>query len=229
MNAELLIDHAWGWEPCTMEAIKAYRPEAKSVGSGQVLTCPYLFDRARLVVWEMADQLALELVDQGLTTDQLTLTVGYDVENLRDPVRKKQYHGEVRTDRHGRQIPRHAHGTANLEGHTASSRRITAAVLELFDRIVDESLLVRRLYLAANRVVEESAASTEAAVEQLDLFTDPERKAAQAAELAREKKLQQAMLDIKRKYGRNAILKGTNLVEGATAAERNGKIGGHRA
>ncbi len=233
VNAELLIDHAWGYEPVTMADIKAYKPEAKSVGSGQVLGCPYEFDKARMVAWEMADQLALELVGQRLATNQLTLTVGYDIDNLRDSQRRKQYHGEIKADRYGRQLPKHAHGTANLEGYTASSKRITAAILELFDRIVDKKLLIRRMYLTANRVTEENAIPQEPAMEQLDLFTDfeaeQEKKEAEAAELARERKLQEAMLDIKSKYGKNAILKGTNLVDGATAADRNGRIGGHKA
>ena len=216
-----------------MTDIKAYKPEAKSVGSGQVLTCPYEFDKARMVAWEMADQLALDLVGQRLVTDQLTLTVGYDIDNLRDPERRKQYHGQITTDRYGRQIPKHAHGTANLGEYTSSSKRITAAVLELFDRIIDRNLLVRRLYLTANRATAENDVPAETAMEQMDLFADYEatqaQKEAKAAELAREKKLQEAMLSIKNKYGKNAILKGTNLVDGATAAERNKQIGGHRA
>ena len=233
VNAELLIDHAWAYEPVTMADIKAYKPEAKSVGSGQVLTCPYEFDKARMVAWEMADQLALDLVAQRLATNQLTLTVGYDIDNLRDSQRRKQYHGEIKTDRYGRQIPKHAHGTANLEEYTASSKRVTAAILELYDRIVDKNLLIRRMYLTANRVEAEDSVSTEPAMEQLDLFTDFEavqrEKEAEAAELARERKLQEAMLGIKSKFGKNAILKGTNLVDGAIAAERNGRIGGHKA
>lgn len=216
-----------------MADIKAYKPEAKSVGSGQVLTCPYPFDKARMVVWEMADQLALDLVGQRLVTNQLTLTVGYDIDNLRDAERRKQYHGEVKTDRYGRQIPKHAHGTVNLDEYTASSKRITAAVLELFDRIVDKNLLIRRMYLAANRVTDETAVPDEPAMEQIDLFTDyaaaQAKREAEAAELARERKLQEAMLGIKSKFGKNAILKGTNLVDGATAADRNGRIGGHKA
>lgn len=220
-------------KPVAMADIKAYKPEAKSVGSGQVLTAPYSFDRARMVAWEMADQLALDLVGQRLTTNQLTLTVGYDIENLRDSQRRKQYHGEVKTDRYGRQIPKHAHGTANLEGYTASSKRITAAILELYDRVVDKNLLIRRMYLAANRVTDENDVPAEPAMEQLDLFTDyaaaRAKREAEAAELARERKLQEAMLGIKSKYGKNAILKGTNLVDGATAADRNSRIGGHKA
>ena len=168
-----------------------------------------------------------------MATNQLTLTVGYDIDNLRDSQRRKQYHGEIKADRYGRQIPKHAHGTANLEGCTASSKRITAAILELFDRIVDKNLLIRRMYLTANRVTEENAIPQEPAMEQLDLFMDfeaeQEKKEAEAAELARERKLQEAMLGIKSKYGKNAILKGTNLVDGATAADRNGRIGGHKA
>ena len=233
VNAELLIDHAWAYEPVTMADIKAYKPEVKSVGSGQVLTCPYEFDKARMVAWEMADQLALELVAQRLVTNQLTLTVGYDIDNLRDSQRRKQYHGEIKTDRYGRQVPKHAHGTANLEEYTASSKRITAAILELYDRIVDKNLLIRRMYLTANRVTAEDSIPTEPVMEQLDLFTDFEaaqrKKEAEAAELARERKLQEAMLGIKSKFGKNAILKGTNLVDGATAAERNGRVGGHKA
>ncbi len=229
VNAEILVDHAWGYEPTTMADIKAYKPEAKSIGSGQVLTAPYTFGKARMVAWEMADQLALDLVAQRFVTNQLTLTVGYDIDNLRDPKRRKQYHGEVKTDRYGRQIPKHAHGTANLEGYTASSKRITAAILELYDRIVDEKLLIRRMYLTANRVTAEADVPAEPAMEQMDLFADPVQKESEAAELARERKLQEAMLGIKSKYGKNAILKGTNLLDGATAAERNDKIGGHRA
>lgn len=229
INAELLIDHAWGYEPVTMTDIKAYKPEAKSVGSGQVLTCPYDFNKARMVAWEMADQLALDLVGQRLVTDQLTLTVGYDIDNLRDPDRKKQYQGAVTTDRYGRQIPKHAHGTANLEEYTDSAKRITAAALELFDRVVNQNLLVRRLYLTANRVAEESSVSAAPAMEQLDLFTDAEAAQAEKAALAREKKLQETMLGIKSKFGKNAILKGTNLVDGATAADRNRRIGEHKA
>ena len=229
VNAELLIDHAWGWEPCTMADIKAYQPESKSVGSGQVLQCPYGYDKARLVVREMADQLALDLVDKGLVTDQLVLTVGYDIENLKG----RAYQGEVTKDRYGRSIPKHAHGTANLEERTASSKRITAAILELYDRIVDKDLLIRRMNLTANQVTDESAVSHEPAMEQMDLFTDyaaaqAERKA-QEAELAKERKLQETMLGIKSKYGKNAILKGTNLIDGATAADRNSRIGGHKA
>ena len=228
VNAETLIDHAWGWEPVTIADVKAYKPESKSIGSGQVLQYPYGYDKARLVVREMADQLALDLVDKKLVTDQLVLTVGYDIENL-----KGVYQGEVTTDRYGRAIPKHAHGTANMEEYTASTRRIVTAALELFDRIVDRSLLVRRFYLTATRVADEISAPYKKAFEQMDLFTDyaasQERKAEESAELEREKKVQRTMLDIKRRFGKNAILKGMNLEEGATAKERNNMIGGHRS
>ena len=231
VNAELLIDHAWGWEPCTMADIKGYKPESKSVGSGQVLQCPYGYDKARLVVREMADQLALDLVDKGLVTDQLVLTVGYDIENLKGQGRA--YKGEVTTDRYGRAVPKHAHGTVNLEEYTASTKRIVTAALELFDRIIDRNLLVRRFYLTATRVVDEVSAPDKKAFEQLDFFTDysaaEETKAQEAAELEREKKVQRTMLDIKKRFGKNAILKGMNLEEGATARDRNNTIGGHRS
>ena len=232
VNAELLIDHAWGWEPCTMEAIKAYQPENNSIVSGQVLQCPYDWEKARLVAREMADMMALDLVDRRLVTDQLVLTVGYDIENLSDPKRRSAYHGPVTTDRYGRQIPKHAHGTSNLGRATSSAKRITQVVLELYDRIVDPGLLVRRLDLTAARVVEETSVPQEAP-EQLDLFTDYEavqaRQAREAAELERERRIQEAVLGLKKKFGKNAVLKGMNLEDGATARERNKQIGGHQA
>ena len=228
VNAETLIDHAWGWEPVTMADIKAYKPESKSICSGQVLQYPYGYDKARLVVREMADQLALDLVDKKLVTDQLVLTVGYDIENL-----KGAYQGEVTPDRYGRAIPKHAHGTANLEEYTASTRRIVTAALELFDRIIDRDLLVRRFYLTATRVLDEASVPDKKAFEQMDLFTDyaasQKQKVQESAELEREKKVQRTMLDIKRRFGKNAILKGMNLEDGATARERNNTIGGHRS
>ena len=172
VNAELLIDHAWGWEPCTIADVKAYKPETKSIGAGQVLQFPYPYEKTRWAVREMADQLTLDLVDKGLVTDQLTLTVGYDIENLTDPERRKQYRGEVKADRYGRSIPKHAHSTANLEEYTASTKKIIAAALELFDRIVDQNLLSRRLTITAGRVLPEGEAPQKKAFEQLDLFTD---------------------------------------------------------
>ena len=225
VNAELLIDHAWGWEPCTIADIKAYKPEAKSIGSGQVLQEPYPFEKARLVADEMADALALDLVSKNLVTDQIVMTVGYDIAN-------KDYKGEITVDRYGRKIPKHAHGTQNLKMQTSSEKLIRAATLELFDRIVDEDLLVRRLYITAGKVVDESE-KKEPVPEQMDLFTDyaaEEKKRAEEKErLEKERKRQQAVLDIKNKYGKNAILKGMNLEEGATAKSRNEQIGGHKA
>lgn len=233
INAELLIDHAWGYEPCRMEHIKAYKPENNSVGSGQVLHCPYTAQKTRLVVKEMADQLSLQLVDQGLVTDQMVLTVGYDIENLTDPKRSGSYRGEVMKDRYGRSIPKHAHGTENLGCFTSSTRQILDAVLALYDRIIDEKLLIRRVYLTANHVMPETEVKRELVAEQLDLFTDydalEQKRQKEQQELEREKRLQHAMLDIKKKFGKNAILKGMNLCEGATAKERNDQIGGYKA
>ena len=233
-NAELLIDHAWGWEPTTIEAIKAYRPSTNSLGSGQVLHQPYEPEKAKLVLREMADLLVLDLVDKGLVTDQIVVTVGYDIENLTDPERSKNYHGAIVKDHYGRQIPKHAHGTANLDGHTSSTKKIMCAASELFDRIVDKSLLVRRLNIVANHVLPEAdAPKKNDGFVQLDLFTDyaalEVKQEQERAELEREKKMQQAMLTIKKKFGKNAILKGMNLEEGATAKDRNAQIGGHKA
>ena len=230
VNAELLIDHAWGWEPCTMADIKAYKPESSSVGSGQVLQWPYPFEKARLAVHEMADLLSLDLVDKGLAADQIVLTVGYDMENLKNG--NSSYSGETTIDRYGRKIPKHAHGTANLDRYTSSSRLIIQAALELFDRIVNPDLLVRRLYLTANHVLAEKDVPENSSGQQLSLFSYAENQAqqeAREAELLREKKMQEAVLEIKRRFGKNAILKGMNLVEGATAKDRNGRIGGHKA
>ena len=228
INAELLIDHAWGWEPCTIEDIKSYRPASNSTSSGQVLHCPYDAQKARIIVREMTDLLALDLVDKGLVTDQLTLTVGYDVENLSDPIRRAAYTGSVVTDPYGRKIPVHAHGTANLGRRTASTRLLIRAVLELYDRIVHPDLLVRRVTICANHLLPEAQAETTDFL-QLDLFTGYDAQAREEADLQRERRRQLAELTIKRKYGKNAILKGTNFREGATPRDRNRQIGGHRA
>ena len=232
VNAELLIDHAWGYEPVTIADIKAYRPSTNSLGSGQVLHCAYTNEKARLIVREMADQLVLDLVDKGLVTDQLVLTVGYDMENLTDPERSRKYRGEVVMDHYGRQIPRHAHGTIKLPMYNSSTHLILEAVAELFDRISDPDLLVRRLNLVACRVLPEHLAAQPGNYTQLDLFSDPEedrKKAEQEEKLKRERRRQRAVLTIKKKYGKNAIVKGMNLEEGATAMDRNGQIGGHKA
>lgn len=233
-NAELLIDHAWGWEPCTVEAVKAYRPESSSLGSGQVLQCPYDAEKAKLVVREMADALSLDLVEKRLVTDQIVITVGYDIENLTDPERRKKYRGEVVTDRYGRQIPKHAHGTENLESFTSSTQKMVEVASVLYDRIVDKNLLIRRMNITANNIVEEKAAPQKNnSYQQLDLFTDyaaeEEQEKQEALRLNRERKLQEATITIKKKFGKNAILKGMSLQEGATAKNRNEQIGGHKA
>ena len=233
INAELLIDHAWGWEPTTIKDIKAYKPESKSIGSGQVLQDPYDAETARLVVHEMTDMLALDLVSKGVVTDQVVLTVGYDIENLTNPEIRKKYKGEVVTDPYGRKIPKHAHGTVNLPQKTASSKLLCEAVLELYDRIVNPDLLVRRINFSVNHIVDEKAAAKEEGNVQLDLFAAMQPKTVedevQEAELEKEKQLQQALLGIKSKFGKNALVKGMNLEKGATAMQRNKQIGGHKA
>ena len=225
VGAELLIDHAWGWEPCTIQEIKAYRPSTNSLSSGQVLSCPYTADKARIVVREMTDLLALDLVDKGLVTDQIVLTLGYDIENLTDPAIAKLYRGEITTDHYGRRVPKHAHGTGNLSRPTASSKALLDCVTALYDRIVDPRLLLRRLTIAACHVVPEQSRCTDDQPVQLDLFTEPVDEAA----MKKEKRRQQAVLSIRKKYGKNAILKGMNFEDGATAMERNAQIGGHKA
>lgn len=218
VNAELLIDHAWGWEPCTIADIRSYKPEASSISSGQVLSSPYDWEKARLVVREMADSLSLDLVDKGLVTDQIVLTVGYDIENLSDPRRQMAYHGPVVSDYYGRQVPKPAHGSANIGRYTSATSLVTETAMALFDRTVDKALLVRRMYVVANHTLPEN----EVVGEQLDLFAEP-------VDTDREKRRQEAILQIKKKYGKNAILKGMNFEEGATAMERNAQVGGHKA
>ena len=233
INAELIIDHAWGWEPCTIAHIKAYRPQSSSIENGQVLHCPYTAEKTRLIVKEMTDQLLLQLVDKGLVTDQMVLKIGYDIENLTDPKRREQYHGDIVTDRYGRKIPKSAHGSVNIGRFTSSAKLATETVLKLYDTIIDQNLLVRRLSLTANHVVPEGSEPTRKKPQQLDLFTDykalEKKEQEEKAALDKEKKMQQAMLQIKKKFGKNAILKGMNLLDGATAKERNEQIGGHKA
>lgn len=233
VNAELLIDHAWGWEPCTIEDIKAYKPENNSISSGQVIHCAYEADKGKLVVREMTDLLVLDLVDKGLVTNQLVLTVGYDIENLSDPERKRLYKGPVTMDMYGRLVPKHAHGTANLPKYSSSTKLIIDAVMELYDQIVDSNLLVRRVNITANNVLPFEKAGEKEQFEQMDLFTDygllEAKRSQEKQDEERERKMQQAMLSIKKKFGKNAILKGMNLEEGATAIDRNNQIGGHKA
>ena len=231
VNAELLIDHAWGWEPCTMADIKAYKPSSNSLGSGQVLQEAYSVQKARLVVKEMVDLLALDLVAKRLVTNQMVLTVGYDVESLTNP--EVNYTGETVTDSYGRKIPKHSHGTANLSRFTASTKMMTDAVMELYDRIVDSRLFIRRLNLVACHVRNESEVKVSSKPAQLDLLTNykeqERQKKHEAASLRKERSRQEVLLEIRSRYGKNAILKGMNLEEGATTKERNQQIGGHKA
>ncbi len=230
INAELLIDHAWGWEPCTIADIKAYKPSTNCLSSGQVLQEPYSFSKARVVVREMADSLALDLVEKKLATNQLVLVIGYDIENLKSG---SFYSGEIKTDFYGREVPKHARGTANIGRHTSSSRLITEAVMKAYDENVDRNLTVRRINITANRVIPETEIKTEAAPEQLSFFEDFEEKERKRAEeeaaLEKEHRMQETIVGLKKKYGKNSILKGMNFKEGATARERNNQIGGHKA
>lgn len=229
-NTELLIDHAWGWEPVTIADIKAYKPESNSIGSGQVLHCGTDYDKTKIIVREMTEMLVLDLVSKNLVTDQIVLTIGYDRENLMDPVRMRNYKGEYSIDQYGRKIPKHAHGTVNLDSYTSSTSVIVRAVLDLFSRIVDENLLVRRINMSANHVISEKEAKQDR-YEQLNLFDMIAEKenAVDQEQLKKEKDIQKAVLDIKKKFGKNAILKGMSLQEGATAIDRNNQIGGHKA
>lgn len=224
VNAELLIDHAWGWEPTEISDIKSYRPESSSLSSGQVLQEPYEFSKAKLVLKEMADLLSLELVSKRIVTDQIVLTVGYDIESL-----KKSYSGAVETDRYGRKIPKTAHSSENIGRYTSSTKLICETAMKLFDRIVDKELLVRRMYIVANHIITENDAEKEHEYIQLNLFSDTGKQEAEENELKKEKDMQKAILKIKSKYGKNSIIKGMNLKEGATALERNRQIGGHKA
>ena len=236
VNAELLIDHAWGWEPCTMEAVKAYRPETNSFSSGQVLQEPYNFRKGRVVIREMAEGMALDLVSKRLVTDQLVLTVGYDAESLTRPEIRAKYNGPITINHYGKPVPKHAHGTFNFQKPTSSSRLIMDGAAELFDRYVNPDLLIRRLNLTTNHVKDEATVNAQLSTvnyEQLDLFTDYEaldkQRKEQKARLAKERRMQEAQLKIKQRFGKNAILRGLNFEEGATAKERNKQIGGHKA
>ncbi|MBO5895768.1 MAG: DNA methylase [Clostridia bacterium] len=232
VNAELLIDHAWGWEPCTIADIKAYKPTSSSLTTGQVLTRPYKYEETKLIVREMTELLVLDLVEKELVTDQIVLTIGYDIENLSDKGISSTYNGEVTIDRYGRKIPKHAHGTGNIGEFTSSTKDIMAVTMELFERIINPNLLARRINICANHVVNEKNAPRQE-VQQLDLFTDYNTLIRQEQECEeqhkKEKNMQRAMIQIKNKFGKNAILKGMNLQEGGTTIERNSQIGGHRA
>lgn len=229
-NTELLIDHAWGWEPVTIQDIKNYKPDNNSIGSGQVLHCGTDYDKTKIIVREMTEMLVLDLVSKNLVTDQIVLTVGYDRENLTDPARMRNYKGDFSVDQYGRKIPKHAHGTINLDSYTSSTNVIVRAVLELLNRIVDENLLVRRINMSANHVINENEAKQDR-YEQINLFDmiEFDEKKVDQEQLKKEKDIQKAVLDIKKKFGKNAILKGMSLQEGATAIDRNNQIGGHKA
>lgn len=231
INAELLIDHAWGWEPCTIEDIKAYKPSTNSLSSGQVLQCPYTYDKAKLIVREMTELLVLDLVQKHLVTDQIVLDVGYDIENLAGS--SPSYNGEVTVDRYGRKVPKYAHGTAHIKRQTSSTMLIMNAMMELYEHIVDKNLTVRRINVTACKLTDESTVKEEAHYEQLDFFTDvkaeEKKRAEEDAELEREKRIQKTVVELREKYGKNAVLKGMNLQDGATTVSRNKQIGGHKA
>lgn len=233
VNAELLIDHAWGWEPCRISDIKGYKPRNRSIGSGQVLHEPYTYEKAGIVVREMIDALSLDLVEKGLVTNQLVLTIGYDIANLSNPRLSAQYRGQVSTDRYGRSIPKHAHGTENLQRKTSSSQVLADAMMNLYRRITDKNLLIRRIAMSANRVTDEKCMEEKPEFQQLDFFTDYEALQQQMEEeksrLQEERQMQETLLNIKKKFGKNAVLKGMSLQEGATARDKNNRIGGHKA
>jgi DNA polymerase V len=233
VNAELIIDHAWGYEPCTIDLVKAYRPETNSLCSGQVLSSAYSPGKARVVVQEMADNLALDLVSKRLVTNQLVLTIGYDTECFKDPAIRASYNGEIIADHYGRPVPKYSHGTINLQEHTSSSKTIFEAVTSLFDRLINNKLLVRRLTITSNHVVKEEYVKKRYHVIQPDLFDDYEecvrRQRQEFDNRKKERNMQEALLSIKKKFGKNSVLKGLNYAEGATAKERNGQIGGHKA
>ena len=226
INAELLIDHAWGYEPCTMQSIKSYVPTTNSISSGQVLHCPYNYEKTKLIIKEMTELLVLDLVDRNLLTNQIVLTVGYDIENLTN--KNIDYKGEITIDRYGRSVPKHAHGTINLDHKTSSNKIIGEAVMELYDRIIDNRLLTRRINITANNVVNEEQAEKENNFEQIDLFTNYQELEIKQEKEKKERNLQKSILDIKKKYGKNAILKGMNFEEGGTTIERNEQVGGHK-
>lgn len=224
VNAELLIDHAWGHEPCTMAAIKAYKPAATSIGSGQVLQSPYPYDKAALVAWEMTDLLALELVDKKLLTGQLSLDIGYDIENTH-----QGYRGPLHRDHYGHMVPKPAHGSRHFATPTASSSLLRQTVRELFAEIADKDLLVRRLTITFGDTIAQAAYQAAPPPAELDLFAEPATKDGADLSTAKENSIQQTIVALKKRFGKNAILKGANLQEGATAISRNNQIGGHRA
>ena len=231
VNAELLIDHAWGWEPTTIKEVKAYKPERNSISSGQVLHSPYKYENAKLIVREMIDLLSLDLTDKHLVTKQLVLDIGYDIENLTNPAIKKMYNGEITIDNYGREVPKHSHGTINLDYNTSSSKVLSKKCIELYDRIVNKNLLIRKINITACNIIDEDIVEKEVVHEQLNLFStsdDSEQKIEDKKRQKEDNKLQHVLLDIKNKYGKNSILKGMNLEEGGTTIDRNNQVGGHK-
>ena len=229
INAELLIDHAWGWEPCTLDEIGLYKPKNNSISSGQVLTCPYKYEKTKLIVKEMTELLSLDLVEKNLVTDQIVLTIIYDIENLTNPRIRSTYHGEIKEDSYGRPIPKNAHGTINLGEYTSSTKAIISKTMELFERIINKNLLCRKIYVVANHVVNEMALESQLGNEQLNLFTDYTKIEKENKNKQREKSLQKTVISLKHRYGKNAILRGINFEEGGTTIARNSQIGGHNA
>ena len=226
INAELLIDHAWGYEPCTMQSIKSYKPATNSLSSGQVLHCPYNYEKTKLIIKEMTELLVLDLVDKHLVTNQLVLEIGYDIDNLKN--KQINYKGEITIDKYGRNVPKHAHGTENLDHNTSSNKIISEAILKLYDRIIDKKLLTRRITITANNVINERQAEKNNTYEQIDLFTNYTEKKQNYEKEMKERELQRSILEIKKKYGKNAILKGMNFEDGGTTIERNEQVGGHK-
>lgn len=227
INAELLIDHSWGWEPCTIKSVKEYKPQTNSISSGQVLHCPYDYEKTKLIVKEMTELLTLDLVEKNLVTSQIVLTIGYDIDNLTNESISHKYNGEITEDRYGRKIPKHAHGTVNIDHKTSSTKVIMKATMELFERIINKDLLTRRINITANNVINEADVKEES-FEQIDLFTNYNEKEKNKKKENAEKNIQKAMINIKRKYGKNAILKGMNFEAGGTTRQRNEQIGGHK-
>ena len=227
VNAELLIDHAWGWENVTIESIKAYRPATNSICSGQVLHCPYNYENTKLIIKEMTELLALDLVEKGLVTNQIVLEIGYDVDNLKNQAISSKYNGEITTDKYGRKVPKHAHGTINIDHQTSSSKVLTEHIIKLYEQIINKQLLVRRINITVNNVVNENMVKN-SNYEQINLFVDYKEVSKKREKEEAEKEIQKAMINIKSKYGKNAIIKGMNLQKEGTTIERNGQIGGHK-
>ena len=233
INAELLIDHSWGWEPVTMQQVKSYQPETKSISSGQVLQEPYTADKARNVIMEMADSVSFDLIEHKLVTDQIVLTIGYDVESLNNPLIRSKYKGKIKKDFYGRNVPVHSHGTINIERPTSSSNILVEKVSELFDSIVNPALLIRRLTLSINNLLDEKKINRQKYAIQIDLFSDYEiikkQQKDEKMNLIKERQRQEALLFLRKKFGKNIVLRGLNYAEGATQKDRNKQIGGHKA